>query len=65
MEQRKQVIDNLIEIMGRCDLTYGDLAKQIGISRMTLHNFMKYGPMPQIRNEYKIMNYIKRQQESR
>jgi len=51
--------------MGRCDLTYGDLAKQIGISRMTLHNFMKYGPMPQIRNEYKIMNYIKRQQESR
>lgn len=59
MELQKESIESLKRIMGMFNLTYGDLAKEIGISRMTLHDFMKMNVTPQVRNEYKILEYIK------
>ena len=57
-------ISSLLEIMGRLQLTYDGLAKQIGVSRMTILNFMKYGVIPQVRTYYKISEYIKQKMHS-
>ncbi len=60
MESREERnISSLIDIMGRLQLTYNDLAREIGVSRTTVFNFMKYGVIPQVRTYYKINEYIK------
>lgn len=58
--KKERDIDSLLEIMGKLQLTYDSLAKEIGVSRMTVYNLMKYGVTPQVRIYYKISEYIKR-----